>query len=1813
MLQQNIKTMSKLLLAAGMALICGAAAWGKNNVPDFRYPETVINDATKQIEKADKKGNHKALVDGLVRLSIAKSQISADYMPELINHVDSFAARVSDVRAKSLLLGLESDIVVAAYQHESYKYDSRQKAGDMRPSDPREWCREDYEDRIIELTDSILCHRTELLATPVKDYESILEMPNVCPEFVPSLYDMLAHHCIAKINDLADSYSNVNENSAARQCVAGIYANLLASHEEGSAPFIYSELQRIKDSENNSKAAEAELKAHLLDLADKYKDSPYSVEILDYLVDLDSSPRTVTLARKAVARHSNYPRINALRNFLKRIDQQIMGISYSEAAKPNEEILIDINKKNVDRITIRAYSVDGISDIRMKNLKQMKPMMEWSANLNADDRQTVRFPGLPTGRYILVPEFIDRNSHNAVIPDQTPSVLTVSAIDIMMVNRINGDYFLMVVDTDSSKPIEGATVTVCKDEDGKIVKSLRTDANGYAMLNSLNDYGYYYFQAIVGNDHSRSLSTWLNYASTEGSRHLKATVFTDRGVYRPGETVNFAVAAYVSGMRFLETAKKKSLTVELQNTADETIASQTLQTDEFGRVSGSFTLPTDGLTGTFQLVVVSGDMPVVWRNIEVSEYKAPTFFIEIDREKSELSDLRHVLIKGKAMTFSQMPLAETDVKVALSESFSWWWDDMDFSDYETTVATDSNGEFSIRVPAECFSAAKGEIFVNAKVSATDSRGETQTASAILKMGKLVSLPELSDITANADKPVALSQDLKNFDNLTYEITDSASNVVKKGALSPDNITIDANDIASGEYTTKVSMPDGSGSSSFRLRLYRFSDAMPAFDTPMLIDNDTNIKCAADGSFALNWGNSKPHWFFYVIACDGNVTDYGWHHAEAGMHKFTGKAEFAPRGSSCLCLYWTDKHETKSAFITLTPATPQDSIEIVAETFRDNITPGGKETWKLRIKNNNGKTFRSAVIANMYDAALNSICINTYRFSPTYTTADEYWQDFRDPSDCHSIISSPLQMLDVATFVAPWLNYYGRQLGYDYAVFECNSAPLRCYAAAPMADAKLEECLVTKESKTDAEATEPDRQQSANLRDEGIKTAFFLPGLVTNEQGEVTFTFDVPNRNTQWQFSAVAYTDDLHAHYINRIVSAAKQLMVQPNLPRFVREGDCVTISAAAQNNTDTEQTVDVIIDINGQKHAFKGIVLQAKSSKTVTASFNVPATTEIIVTTSVCQNGRTADGQRDRIAVLPATTDVVEASPFYITADKSRADIAMPHFNHNGRLTLEYADNPAWYAASALPSMQQTAETATAHIVNYYVATVASRIVADNQEIADAIAAWQKSPLKSRLEQNADLKTIALDNTPWSRRAETETDMMAHIADIADPATIQYRQQRALTALNDLQRPDGGFEWFRGCRSSIWTTEEVLNLFGYLNEMGYYPADDAIAQQIVKRAVEYCDNYYNKMSKREGATRKSVIASASDYIFIRSMLPVTAPADSIKWIADGVVDMAASGWGDYSIMGKAKAAILLANCGRNDVARNVVESLRQFARKSGDRGTYWDIDGIDKVTLASTALKALNKANPDDPMIDDVRHWLLLAKETQCWGGATKACDAINALLTTGKNWTATVRKAPQIKVGNIKIDTDAATPYFGYIRRSIDMKRNDGSISIRRDKGCPAWGAVYCQYNAPADSVKSHANADIRIEKQFYVYNSANTLRPDATTEFAVGDRIQVRLTIRSERDLDFVALTDNRGACFEPADQLSVYEWQDGTGSYRETRDSATNIFFSHISKGTYVITYDVYANNAGTYTSSIASLQCQYAPALTSHSAGATLTVE
>ena len=1795
-----------------MAIVSAIGINAMAKAPDFRYPETVINEATTQIKKAEKKGNDKLLIDGMIRLSLAKASISDDNLPALTAKVDSLAANAKDVRTKALLLGLEGDMLVGAYNNDRYKYDQRQKAGTTRSKDIREWSHEDYRDRILELSEVMLADSTELLATPIDKYRDIILPSEVLPEFAPTLYDMLAHHSIQQIRSF--SYDDINKE--AKQRIDDIYASLLSSHKEGDAAYIYSLVCSV------GYRPDKEAIEQLKNVAKKYADSPYSVEIIDKLADnAEDDAEVVKMMRRAVVRHASYPGINALRNHLYSIDQQKLHVWNSELATSQTPITLRIRSQNLNRVKITAYSLPfDFPDNRdsIKAIRRNRIAKEITFALNNDKDTTIEFSALPVGKYALIPTFTDRGTGRDVVG--SPDFITVSDIDIMMATSINGDERLIVVDATTSKPIEGAKVTVSTRENGTAWKTLTTDKDGYAIINGLHHDTYYYFQAVVGDDHSRKFGKWINNRiSPNQTMSLHCSVFTDRGVYRPGETVNFAVVAYRSGQRALELAKKQVLTVELINRNWKTVETKEITTDEFGRINGSMAIPTDGLTGMFTIrIKATGDNNVGSARFEVSEYKAPTFYIEVDHDKCELKEFDKVKICGHAMTYSQFPLANTKIEASFEQGFSWWWDDVEIENYETETVTDANGNFSVTIPADKFSGKEGELFVRVTLRATDSRGETQSTTERMKIGKLASLPTLNDITANALRPVEISNDLKNFDLLNYSILDSDSTQVMVGQLTPDAQSIDCSGLESGEYTVKVSMPNGK-SKSLKLRLYRPTDNHLAFTTPLVVDADESITCDADGSFSIRWGNSFESYFYYIITCDGKVTDFGWQGSEAGMHDFKAKAEFTERGKSGITIYHMEGHSVIAKNIALLPATPQDSIEIVAETFRDNITPGAKETWKLRIKNNNGKTFRSAVIANMYDAALNSIMPNTYTFAPTYYSWNMFSVDTQPSAQEHSShAETQYDLLNYAVFSCPWLNYYGEgfytgpRYGFNSLRLMKMSANTMVGDAAP-SSADLFECETRGESETIEQEAETDKSSTAQLRNEGVKTAFFLPGLVTNEHGEVTFTFEVPNRNTQWQFSAIAYTDDLHAHYINRLVTAAKELMVSPNVPRFVREGDKLEVQTAVINNTDNAQTVDVTIEINDTKRTFSSIVLEPKTSKTLISTYDVPTTaTNVVVTTGVARNGRMIDGQRDCIAVLTATTDVVEAAPFYLNSNDSHKTLAMPHFNGNGRMTIEYSDNPAWYAATALPSMRQTAETASAHILNYYISKVASSILDDNPEIAEAIDEWTKSKsLKSNLQKNEDLKIISLNNTPWVRLAETETDMMQHLADFTDPVAVQQCQQKAISGLYDLQKPDGGFGWFKGCFANILTTEEVLWLFGNLNEMGVYPQDDATVSRIVRRAVAYCDKYYTERSKK-ATDREWFIAYATDYVYTRSLLPVAAPTGAMKQIVDEVIKRSAEKWGDFTVTGKSKAAVLLANSNHTKEAKDIVESLRQFAVKSADHGTYWDVDVYDKVLVASVALKAFYKVNPNDPTIEGIRQWLLLAKETQYWGSTVNACNAINSILSTGKSWTKRTRKAPTIKIGSTTVDTSGATPYFGYIRREITTDKS-GDISIRRDSGCPAWGAVYCQYSAPMDSVKSHANNEVKIEKQFFVYDGENKLVPAATTSFRVGQRIQVRLTVRSERDIDYVAITDDRGACFEPVNQTSVYEWQEGNCIYHETRDSATNLFIPRIDKGTYVITYDVYANNAGSYASGIASLQCQYAPAITAHSAGSTLTVE
>ena len=385
-----------------------------------------------------------------------------------------------------------------------------------------------------------------------------------------------------------------------------------------------------------------------------------------------------------------------------------------------------------------------------------------------------------------------------------------------------------------------------------------------------------------------------------------------------------------------------------------------------------------------------------------------------------------------------------------------------------------------------------------------------------------------------------------------------------------------------------------------------------------------------------------------------------------------------------------------------------------------------------------------------------------------------------------------------------------------------------------------------------------------------------------------------------------------------------------------------------------------------------------------------------------------------------------------------------------------------------------------------------------------------------------------------------------------------------------------------------------------------YNEKDALVDSIAARAIRYCDNNIIKeLSKEDKPERLYWVYTY--YFSLRSAFADIPLPQALEPVKTAVLANVEKRWGKASISDKADAAIMLANYGRTKEAKAIAKSLRQYARKT-DGGMYWDVENTDKVTLASTVLRVFHKLDPNDADIDRIRQWLLLQKETQNWGSSMAACDAVNAVLATGKSWTNADRKAPSITIGGKDIATDDADRYFGYIKRSIDIdEATESTMEISRHGNNPAWGAAFCRYNTPMKDVARRSARDIKVEKRFYVYSPDGKVSEKPVTALNIGDRVQVRITVKTDRDLDYVALTDERAACLEPADQLPRYDYADRAFFYRETRDAETSFFISSLSKGTYVFTYDAYLNNAGTFSSGIATAQCQYAPQIVSHSAG------
>ena len=1827
--------------------------------PDFSYPETVISEATNQLANARKQGDSQEMIDAIVKLSIAKTHISSDFMPKAIATVDSTAKISTDPVTKSLLYSFEADMYTALYNNNRRVFYQRTELADTVPADVMEWSRGNFIAKVIELSDSSLAAKKALSAAGVEKYKKILTQPKTSKEAIPSLYEMLAYHALENVQNISVSIqpvplrtlsssksflgSRVEYDDRAAGFIDRTYRSLLEKNKDNTPAFIYAELHRLRNAFDRADAdyqvRQERYIACLDSLYRQFSGSPYSVEILTEKSSYTFDKADYEEAKRCVGKFGSYERIGGLKNEISQYEQQSVTLNYPECITSTDSIAIDVTARNISEITIKTYKIPESIELKgniIKLLPKFTLMRTESSKINyregnSDTLTVVKCPPLDYGRYIIIPEFKDNKTGNTITSKNIYSEqLRVTDLTLVM-TTINDENRIYAVNSIHGNPLERAVLHFA---DGSAQK---TNRYGYAVIsNSKKNINVY---ATYGNDRSTE-EHFYTHNNKPGTGYRKsAKVLTDLGVYRPGDTMRFAAIVYRYGS---ENAPIGNCSVKavVSDANDEEIASIDLITDGYGRVDSSVTLPEGGLTGWFSIDIeeaVSGSL-IGGTSFMVSEYKAPTFYVELDRKQSNFADTKALTAKGRVMTFSQFPLEGVKIAYTISPEY-FYGIDFHNNSTEGEVTTDNNGYWTIEIPEDIFNdPEKQRGLFSLSINATSESGETQPYTTTIKIGNTQILQFRKNntvdgnILAEASDTTRIDFRVIDYNDSTlnvacrYILTDGNQKTVAEGTVDSGNPVFNFSSIKSGLYTLKLSLTDDNDDNQNNERkivLYRNSDTEPPYPT-LLWTTTTEVKCDTTGNFSFRLGSSYDSFVYAIVYnSDGVITKEGWQPLTKGISNFTGNAKFSKDGKAQIELLAVRGHKVYSKQISLIPATPAEKMKIVTETFRDNITPGIRETWKLRLSGNNGGKYVGAMVADMYDAALNKIGSNIYNFYVASIVNRPFSYQLAYNYSASVSASSVYKAVNTPEFIPPYINMYG-QFFYNtvYARNEMmrSKSVYTAVESVPLAKAQMEDTaygsgtLQLEESVVSSTNTQTSENKNS-YRDPDVKNAFFMPALVSDNDGVVTIEFAVPDRNTQWQFTAIAYTADMKADAISRLITANKPLMVQPNLPRFVRTGDKVELKATVMNNsgnaTASTVTVEIFDPATGKvidKHEYN-CNLAANGSETVGTTLEADGLTGQIGYRIKATNSEYSDGEQSLITVLPATTEVVEAIPFFLTENQKETEINLSEFMEKGTLTVEYCDNPVWYVLTALPSMVSESQTASALANNYYVTAVGSSIVGSDRRIAEAIRQWNaEKSQKSNLQKNGELKTVGLKETPWVNEAESETAMMNKLIELTDSATVQYRLQKSLIALSELQNADGGFTWIKGNKSSEFMTWDVLSRFGYLKEAGYMDTKDALLGRIIGRATAYADSMMINGIK-EAEKPENAYPRYSEYIFVRTMLHGNGMPAEIKKAKESIVNLTKKDWGKYSIEEKAEAAIMLANCGETDEAAKVVESLRQYARKSPS-GYYWDVDNCDKVQLASTALKAFYKVNPSDPDIDNIRRWILLSKETLNWGTSPAASDAVNAVLTTGSDWKNDDRREPEIKLGKEKISAGNADRYFGYIKQTVNATGGK-NLSISRYGDNPAWGAVFCRYEAPMTEVGKASLPEIRIEKTFYRYGKDGKLESVPVTDFCVGDRLQVRIVIKTGRDLDYVALTDDRAAIFEPVDQLPVYEYREGTRYLRETRDSSTNIFFDRLAKGTRVITYDVFVNNAGKCSNGIATLQCQYAPQQVAHTPGATVT--
>lgn len=1545
----------------------------------------------------------------------------------------------------------------------------------------------------------------------------------------------------------------------------------------------------------------------------------------------------------ALSRWGGWSRMNELRNAQKRLTEPMFQVlDMPQVLRPGEKAWVHLDVRNLQnlKISISRLNITADNDYNAQDEAIYKMLLKKTTKLHQKDfsrnyygrpdyetvKDSIEIGGnLPLGAYLM-----EVTSDNTGIAPQR-ELFYVSNLAVMIQQLPDDKHRYVVVNATDGQPIAGAKIELYDQrydfktkKDKRIVHArLTTDENGEAYFKNVDG------MVLISTNNDKFTPARDIYLSRtryyeKKDNETKYQVYTDRAIYRPGQKVHASAIFYTvkKGLDASVPGKSMELKFVLSDANWKQVAEQKATTDEYGTASVDFELPKEGKTGQYS-ISVNGTASEYFR---VEEYKRPTFEITFPKVNEKYNWGDTVVVKASAKTYAGVPVQGAKVEYQVTRRNQlWWWGAGSAGQLVKTdsCVTREDGTFDVEIPLEASLSGKDEAdmsdfmrqarFFNFEVSAivTDISGESHEGVMSLPLGTkptilTVNLPKrietdsLKTVTfayRNASGMPISSRLKYRIDKGEWKDAEANAPVSIKEYASSASSASSSLVWKSGVHQLEVIC--GTDTLQQKFTLFSMKDTHPVEPTTEWYYQTAKTFPRDGKPVYIQVGSSEngAHIVYSIIAGNKLLEKGAWELGDSIVTlPFTYKEEYA--SGIVLNYSFVKQGKCYTRMMSIARPLPEKKLNIAWKTFRNRLTPGQKEEWTLKITTPDGKPAKAQLMSVLYDKSLDQIAPHSWNFSLGFyqSLPDCYWEDNLTFRSLYLNGVYPTKYydergLDVDKFDGKYFSYYAYMQAVELSKLERSSGRTveavrikkdelvkeeakvmkirgsnmtRVAAAAPSANKVFD---VVEEMPQFAGGTGSDAGQfldKVQVRENMNETAFFYPALESDNNGNVAIRFTLPESVTTWKFMGLAHDKEMRNGLLVDEAVAQKTVMVQPNMPRFLREGDKSTIVVKLFNTSDKKVSGNTrmqILDPETNKVVWQktqNYSIDAEGSATI--SFDVQGLKEGVYINKVVAAGNGySDGEQHYLPVLSNRELVVNTLPITLhQKGEQNFDLSKLFLNKEGKqakgteeakVTVEYTNNPSWLMIKALPAISNP----------------------DDEDAISLMSAIYANTITTYIQKNLSLETSRLQNQ--------------------------------VEKLRKLQNNDGSFSWWKGMKGSRYMTTAVAEMMVRLNAI-------AGTQKSISKMLTSAINYLSwqtarevrEMKKMEEKKQKvSPSEQALHYLYILSMdgrkMKQNLEADK-AYLLEKMSKMT----GDFSIYGKARAAVVLArnsqqNAAYREKAGEYLQSVNEYAVYREEMGRYYDTRKAlyswrnYKIPTQVSVIEAMQMLKPNDKQtIEELQRWLLMSKRTQVWDTPVNTVDAVYAFMKGNEsNWSRKAENAV-LKLDGKLLPMPQDSTTLGYVKTEKTGKAS--KLSIDKKSDYTSWGAVYAEFKQPISEIGS-MESGIKVRRVIVPAESEGKGKAQAK----VGEKVKVTLLITADRDYDFVQITDKRAACLEPVNQKSGYQW--GIGCYVSPRDYATNFYFDRLSKGMHIVEMEYYVDRKGDYQSGTCTAECTYSP--------------